>query len=137
MRNAFLARPFVLIALPLCLFVAAGCSRTEDAGQGTGTESGPSQRAGGPTGVAGRGGLEVAADATAAQIFQQKCQNCHGERGEGRVGPALNRLADRPSEQIRTVLLNGRGRMPSFATQLSEAQITALIAHVKQLSAVK
>ena len=67
------------------------------------------------------------------RIFNQSCASCHGDNGEGKVGPALNegRLVTKypdPSDH-ETIVVNGRGAMPSFARQLSSPEIEAVVAY--------
>lgn len=57
-------------------------------------------------------GEEVAL--TPEEIYVQSCLVCHGENYEGAMGPALTNLDDRlDEEEIRDVLVNGRGAMPA------------------------
>ena len=75
-----------------------------------------------------------AADATpvqrGAQLFQTTCTFCHGlqRRGNPPFYPALTNLQLR-AEEIRMVLTEGRGIMPSFA-QLPAHQMEDLIAYL-------
>jgi mono/diheme cytochrome c family protein len=79
-----------------------------------------------------------------AQVYAQSCQACHGAEGAGVPG-AFPSLANDPvvngpgSAHVRIVLngLSGKtiggtqyaGQMPSFKSQLSDAQIAAVIDH--------
>jgi cytochrome c oxidase cbb3-type subunit 3 len=97
--------------------------------------------------AAERGGVEVddtlletlaANDTIVARgrtVFTQNCVVCHGERGEGRIGPNLTDSAwlhgDRPTE-IYTTIRDGyapRG-MPAWGASLGEGQVQALAAFV-------
>ncbi len=50
---------------------------------------------------------------TPEEIYAQNCLACHGENYEGAMGPELVNVGDRLSEdEIREVLVNGRGAMP-------------------------
>ena len=124
------------VSLALSALAVTGCSRTEEASApsdapGGGRMGGPGGRMGGPGG--GRFAA-VAATATASEIFGQKCQGCHGVKGQGQQGPSLLKLDDSDAE-IRQTIQNGRGRMPAFGNQMSPAQIDSLIAHVRKLGA--
>lgn len=45
--------------------------------------------------------------------YQQSCVGCHGGNYEGGAGPALTGVGERLSqEEIKDVLVNGRGAMP-------------------------
>lgn len=92
---------------------------------------------GGPGGGPGGGGrmAPVSAKATAAEIFPQKCAGCHGEKGEGKMGPNLTHLASASDEGLYATIQNGNGRMPAFGRQMTEAQIKELVGYVKKLEA--
>lgn len=61
------------------------------------------------------------------------CSGCHGPRGEGGVGPALNR-AELPADEITQVVRNGRGAMMPFGSDvLPDAELEALIQYVQAL----
>ena len=66
--------------------------------------------------------------------FRGVCATCHGFRGEGGFGPTLqgNPALDQPTA-IRTLLLNGRGKMPAVGRGWSKTQMNALIAYLKRL----
>lgn len=68
------------------------------------------------------------------QLYQQYCQNCHGEEGNLALSGAKNlqtsTLAD---EEVKNQILNGKGNMPAYKTILNEAQVEALLVHVKSL----
>lgn len=137
-----------LAALPLCaLMLAVGCSKSQDTAGGAPT-AGPSASPGGPGGMPGgmRGGGPggpggrmggrfgpVAATATGAEIYQQKCQGCHGAQGQGARGPSLAQAAGRPQADLVKIIRDGHNRMPAFASQLTPAQITKVAGYVKQL----
>ncbi len=67
-----------------------------------------------------------------AQVFAQTCSGCHGDSGEGRVGPRLagnDRLRDK--EFVERRVREGEGIMPAFEGRLSDEQIEAVVAHVR------
>ena len=99
---------------------------------------GPGGRMGGPGGMMGRG-EPVAANATAPEIYQQKCQGCHGANGQGQRGPALTNLASRSSDDLHKIIHDGKdgGRMPAFGGQMTDAQIDKVAEYVKGLGAAK
>lgn len=87
-------------------------------------------------------GHAVAQDADAQQLAQGKvlfqkqaspaCATCHTLReagAAGTIGPDLDDLQP-TREQIRAVLRDGSGPMPSFAGQLTEEQLQAVTAYV-------
>ncbi|HTE20057.1 MAG TPA: cytochrome c, partial [Armatimonadota bacterium] len=80
----------------------------------------------------------VAANASVTEVYAQKCQNCHGAQGQGgRGGPTLASASGDPDAEVRAVIHDGRRNMPAFKGQLSDAQITALVGHVKGLGGGK
>ncbi|MGA7272791.1 MAG: cytochrome c [Acidimicrobiia bacterium] len=75
-------------------------------------------------------------DATGREIYEQVCARCHGASMTGRVGPALgpgSDAADQPDEFLVQTITNGRGRMPSFSSTLSDQQIARVIAYMRQV----
>ncbi len=75
----------------------------------------------------------AAGDVTAGKaVFDQNCNACHpgGDKG---VGPAL-KGRNLGADVIRTTVRSGKGSMPPFsATQISDQQLTNLIAYVQSL----
>jgi len=80
-----------------------------------------------------------------AEIFSEVCARCHGPQGEPDAANVA-RLGVKPltsdnvqhkltDEDIRRQILRGseNKQMPSFAGALSDAQIAAVIAHVRTL----
>ena len=122
----------LLSTVATCLF-SAGCSQfPEEETAAAPNQGGPGGKMGGPGGAQTE---KVAANATGAEIFQQKCQRCHGENGEGKIGPNLTKLGDDTDAQLHTIIHDGHDKMPAFAQQLSDAQINVVIAHVRTLAA--
>lgn len=66
-----------------------------------------------------------------SQVFTQAgCNTCHGQNGEGGVGPALagnNNLQD--TQHVINQILNGGGGMPAFSNQLTAAEVAAVATH--------
>jgi mono/diheme cytochrome c family protein len=120
------------IGMPLCLTLFMGCSDNEE------IVSAPvdsNRSMGEPGGSGGRRAEPVAANATAPQIYQQKCQGCHGDKGQGAMGPELTNLIARPDSELHQTIRDGHEKMPSFANQMTKAQINAIVAHIKKLKA--
>ncbi|MGX1901020.1 cytochrome c550 [Thermolongibacillus altinsuensis] len=66
---------------------------------------------------------EEAAAANPEDIYKQSCVGCHGANYEGGVGPALKGVGDRLSpDQIKDVLVNGRGNMPAGLVPADKAE---------------
>lgn len=70
-----------------------------------------------------------------AQVFSDNCAACHQENGLGIEGafPALagDKFVLTGAEQVIHVVLDGRGGMPTFKADLTDAQIAAAITHVR------
>jgi cytochrome c550 len=60
------------------------------------------------------GGAKQEAPAKPEDIYKQSCIGCHGDQYQGGVGPALKGVGDHLSkDEIKAVITNGRGAMPS------------------------
>lgn len=70
-----------------------------------------------------------------ARVFSDNCAACHQEDGKGIEGafPALagDKFVLAGAEQVIHVVLEGRGGMPTFKADLTDAQIAAAITHVR------
>lgn len=76
----------------------------------------------------------VPEEATGPEIYALSCARCHGSQLEGGVGPALgvgSNAAGQPDEYLVTTISRGLGRMPSFSGTLTEDQILAVVAFVR------
>lgn len=71
------------------------------------------------------------------KLFAENCSACHGDVGEGGIGPALTAPEykyGRDLAAVKTSIAGGRpGGMPAFGNQLSAAQIEALASHIQAL----
>jgi cytochrome c oxidase cbb3-type subunit 3 len=81
-------------------------------------------------------GMAAAAQANGAQLYSKHCSSCHGPDGRGGVGvplalPAF--LAGVDDDYLRRTIRLGRpGRvMPAFS-QLSEDELSAIVAHLRR-----
>jgi mono/diheme cytochrome c family protein len=112
-------RSLALVLVPAVLALA-GCS--DDGDEGGGACEG---RCGEVAGVVDGGDIEGDGE----QLFAASCASCHGGQGQGGIGPQLVGVADRltTAEHV-TVVLDGRGNMPSFA-QLDDDVLAAIIAY--------
>ena len=72
-----------------------------------------------------------------AVLYAQNCAACHGERGEGRMGPALTHLDDHTDDEIYHIIAEGRPErgMPAWAGRLTPEEITALVGYLRTLAA--
>jgi cytochrome c551 len=63
----------------------------------------------------------------AQSVYKQNCVSCHGVDLAGGVGPSLQKVGARlTQQQIATTITNGRGGMPSFKDKLKPEEIDAL-----------
>lgn len=75
------------------------------------------------------------AQADGAKLFAQNCSACHQLTGKGIPGafPALagDVLVQGPAIGPAKVVLNGRGGMPTFKGELTNAQIASILTYVR------
>ncbi len=68
-------------------------------------------------------------------LFGQNCSACHQANGKGIHGafPALagDLFVAGPPETVASVVLNGRGGMPTFGKDLSNEDIAAILTYVR------
>ncbi|MGK5088043.1 c-type cytochrome [Bdellovibrionota bacterium FG-2] len=72
-------------------------------------------------------------------LFQARCGACHGNQGQGSVGPNLVDeywLHGGKPEQVYLVISDGfpQGGMPPWKAQLSSDEIWAVVAYIKHLA---
>jgi cbb3-type cytochrome c oxidase subunit III len=76
------------------------------------------------------------------EIFQEQCVGCHGPDGHAqtdmgkKVGAAdltSDAVQHQSDSQLQKVVKNGKMKMPSFDEKLSDDEIHALIAYIRQL----
>jgi|ERR1039457_6930093 cytochrome c6 len=76
------------------------------------------------------------------EIFQEQCVGCHGPDGHAqtdmgkKVGAAdltSDAVQHQGDSQLEKVVKNGKKKMPSFGEKLSDDDIHAVIAYVRQL----
>jgi cytochrome c oxidase subunit II len=66
------------------------------------------------------------------QIFVGACEKCHGEGGQGDIGPGLGAGSVSNAEAVAEIVRNGRGRMPPIGEEWDERQMKALTDHLKE-----
>jgi cytochrome c oxidase cbb3-type subunit 3 len=75
---------------------------------------------------------------SAAVTFSSKCASCHNGDGTGKIAGTPNFTdaawqASRSDAQLANSIKNGKGSiMPAWGKQFSDAQIAALVAHVRK-----
>jgi mono/diheme cytochrome c family protein len=80
--------------------------------------------------------------AKGAELYKTKCASCHGADGKGDTtvgkalkvrdlaGPETQNLHD---SELKTLLENGKGKMPAFKGKLTNQQIEDLVQHLRLL----
>lgn len=78
---------------------------------------------------------EPGASVDPMKMFSDNCAACHQEDGKGIEGafPALagNKFVVGPAADAIHVVLEGRGGMPTFKADLTDAQIAAAITYIR------
>ena len=83
------------------------------------------------------------AAADAAATYKAKCFACHGEKGNGdtTMGKklAVRNLASAPVQSqtdaaLTAIIADGKNKMPPFKGKLSDADIKALVAHIRSFA---
>jgi mono/diheme cytochrome c family protein len=74
----------------------------------------------------------------AQQAYQESCASCHGQDGGTPTGGVTlsdpEWMANQSQEAMVAAISQGSGQMPSFADKLSEDQLWAMSAYVRQLA---
>lgn len=70
-----------------------------------------------------------------ATLYAQDCSSCHGELGEGGIGPALTHIGDHSDEELVEIITNGvpENGMPPWGNRLSAEEILALVGYLRTL----
>ena len=96
----------------------------------------------GPCRVAAPGAVRAAEDGKS--LYDTKCALCHGKNGVAKPAAAGSKNFNDPAFQagsstaaIAQMITDGKGKMPSYRSKLSPAQIQAIAAHVKTLGAAR
>ena len=78
---------------------------------------------------------DQAASLTSNSVYEKNCAKCHGKTAEGRHfgGPSLRsaKVSSAPADDLRSMITNGKGRMPKFAGKLEAADIDTLVSQIK------
>jgi len=83
-----------------------------------------------------QGGEQPSADNPGAAIWQKQtnCQGCHGAEMQGGMGPALTAVGGTLSaDEIKDVIVNGRGNMPGKMFTGSDAELDQLVEYLASL----
>ena len=95
--------------------------------------------------LAGLGFLSapVRGDNAAEATYKAKCAMCHGPDGKGETatGKALKagsfaapEVAKMSDDDLATVIIKGKNKMPSFEGKLKKEEIEQLVAYIRQLA---
>jgi mono/diheme cytochrome c family protein len=118
----------VLGGLVLAALVAGLAVASRSGGKGDGAAA-PTTTAAAPT-------TTVATPAGKA-VFAERCAVCHGDHGQGGVGPALvgaNLRKTFPDKRVQVIVVtSGSGRMPAFGSTLTPAEIAAVVDYTRTL----
>ena len=72
---------------------------------------------------------------TTNPIYQKNCAKCHGKTAEGRfmAGPSLvsTKATAASPDDLRTIITNGKRRMPKFGEKLPPTDIDALVDQIR------
>jgi cytochrome c553 len=79
---------------------------------------------------------------SARSTFSNTCATCHGQNGiPTAVGKSLNApdlgsadVQNHTNAQLQQIISDGKGNMPSFKGNLSEAQINSLVTYIRAFS---
>jgi mono/diheme cytochrome c family protein len=69
-------------------------------------------------------------------IFQKNCAKCHGKTAEGRHfgGPSLISDKATSSDDLHSIITNGKGRMPKYVGKLTSEEIDMLVQQIKKVN---
>jgi mono/diheme cytochrome c family protein len=74
----------------------------------------------------------------ANHAYIKNCAKCHGKTAEGRHfgGPSLlsEKTAATSTEDLRNIIVNGKGHMPKFAGKLTPEEIDTLVRQIQALN---
>jgi cytochrome c oxidase subunit 2 len=66
------------------------------------------------------------------QIFEGACTPCHGEQGQGLIGPGLSASTVSNAGTVAEIVRNGRGRMPAIGEEWEDQQMEALTDYLQE-----
>lgn len=85
-----------------------------------------------------KAGSKAAAISAGQDVFQQKCMQCHSViEDQTMIGPSLYRETKKQhgknDAEIRAILQDGKGKMPSFKDRLTPEETNNLLAYLHTL----
>jgi cytochrome c oxidase subunit 2 len=66
------------------------------------------------------------------QIFSGACAKCHGDEGQGLIGPGLSASTVANAAAVAEIVRNGRGKMPAVGADWDDRQMKALTDYLKE-----
>ncbi|WP_425803023.1 c-type cytochrome [Desulfitobacterium sp. Sab5] len=76
----------------------------------------------------------AATQANGSALYTSNCAGCHGAGGAGGSGPAINTDEwKNNSGKVQSIVKNGKGSMPGFASSLNDTQVKAIGDYVASL----
>ncbi len=84
----------------------------------------------------------VLAQSGGADIYKSKCAMCHAADGtaDSPTGKAMKTpsfkdpaVVKMSSAELAAIIKTGKGRMPAYGTQLSDAQVKSVVAYIRTL----
>jgi mono/diheme cytochrome c family protein len=75
---------------------------------------------------------------TANPVYEKNCAKCHGKTATGHTfgGPSLvsEKAAAASPDDLRNIIINGKGHMPKFTGKLSGDEIDTLVKQIQSLN---
>ncbi len=70
-----------------------------------------------------------------AKLYGLYCEGCHGPDGKKKVDGSrdLSALKEMSDSDVRSLIRDGRGKMPPLGPYLKDAQISAILRHLRSL----
>jgi len=152
-RAVFVAARVAIVLSAVACALVAGCGGGAESGSdsvNTANSSAPPQApvettvTTPPEGSAPPSGDALSGD-LGTRVFAQRCALCHGPDGHG-DGPGSKALNPKPRNfhdkaymstrtdvQLLETIHKGKGAMPKWGGVLSEGEITAVLAHIREL----
>ncbi len=66
------------------------------------------------------------------QIFDGACAKCHGDEGQGLIGPGFSASTVSNAASVAEIVRNGRGRMPEIGEEWDDRQMDALTDYLRE-----
>jgi cytochrome c oxidase subunit II len=66
------------------------------------------------------------------QIFEGACTPCHGDQGQGLIGPGLSAATVANAATVADIVRHGRGRMPAIGEEWDDQQMEALTNYLRE-----